>query len=397
MLDFGKHYVLKKSGLLDYESISFLKDFYLPLVSHDGVFLYVFLLEEIKGNHLEGKIDDLLNDSTMSAQDFMLAKKCLESVGLLNTYRNEDDEYLFVLNDPLTPKNFIKNLTLRGLLIQTIGNDRFEELKNKYAYEMPNLKKYKDESARINDSFEINFDADSVKKIDSSKFVGRNKSVLNDSFSDVKLINYISKNSQLTSKSFSLNEIEYIHAIGSLYGLKEDVVGHMAIECYVAKEALGNRLDQQHFKQLANTYVKSFKITDLKFKKTKIDSDSDWARRIKVYEETSPRAFLKGKQNGIEVTSSDLSILEELRLEYGFTNGMINALIDYVLEKQNGDLNRNYIMKIAATLIRKKVGETLDVINALHKNESAKSSETAKEKKVEEEEYEFTDEELENL
>ena len=50
------------------------------------------------------------------------------------------------------------------------------------------------------------------------------------------------------------------------------------------------------------------------------------------------------------------------------TNGMINALLDYVLINKNGELNRAYVEKIASTLIRKGAKNTLDVLEILDKN-----------------------------
>ena len=45
---------------------------------------------------------------------------------------------------------------------------------------------------------------------------------------------------------------------------------------------------------------------------------------------------------------------------------MINTLIDFVLTKKDGELSKNYILKLASTLIRKKCKSTLDVVNVLY-------------------------------
>ena len=64
-------------------------------------------------------------------------------------------------------------------------------------------------------------------------------------------------------------------------------------------------------------------------------------------------------------------MLERLAFEFNFSSGMINALIDFVLTKKDGELSKNYILKLASTLIRKKCKSTLDVVNVLYDESKA--------------------------
>ena len=98
-------------------------------------------------------------------------------------------------------------------------------------------------------------------------------------------------------------------------------------------------------------------------KKIKINSDTEFANLINKYESTSPRIFLKEKQNGIEVVRSDLNLLLTLKNNLSLSNGVINCLIDYCLKTKNGELNSDYVLKIAATLIRKNITNSLDCYN----------------------------------
>ena len=98
-------------------------------------------------------------------------------------------------------------------------------------------------------------------------------------------------------------------------------------------------------------------------KKIKINSDTEFANLINKYESTSPRIFLKEKQNGIEVVRSDLNLLLTLKNNLSLSNGVINCLVDYCLKTKNGELNSDYVLKIAATLIRKNITNSLDCYN----------------------------------
>ena len=57
---------------------------------------------------------------------FLEAKKLLEGVGLIKTYEKEQD-YLIVLYSTKSPKEYFKDIVLKGLLLQAIGKEKFEK------------------------------------------------------------------------------------------------------------------------------------------------------------------------------------------------------------------------------------------------------------------------------
>ena len=102
---------ITKRGLLEEGSLNYLFDLYLPLIGKDSAFLYMFLMNSIKTNRIFSTTNELINKCEMSLQDFLFAKKTLESIGLLSFYeKNDSSSYLYILNDVETPKNFFNNL-----------------------------------------------------------------------------------------------------------------------------------------------------------------------------------------------------------------------------------------------------------------------------------------------
>ena len=157
-------YVLAKRGLLSDDSSNFIMNLYLPIIGHDAAFLFLYLMNEIKQNQKEGSVDDLLINTTLSRQDFLLAKQKLESIGLLTTYeKSATASYIFLLNDPETPKNFFANLVLKGLFISSVGETKYKEIIEKYSFSL-NTRGYKDVTANLEDSFSMNFDYEVVSK-----------------------------------------------------------------------------------------------------------------------------------------------------------------------------------------------------------------------------------------
>jgi len=387
MLNLDAKYELRKSGFLDVTSISYLKDLYLPIISHEAFFLYLYLAEVIKdGSEISGTMKKLIVNSTLSSQSFQVAKRALESIGLINTYsKNDEDEYLIVVYDPHTPKKFLNNLVLAGLLSNSVGKEKFAKITEKYKIEKVG-KEYKDVSASITDTYMISFDLEDLKSIDNEEFIGRNVNTIKTNFSDIKLLSYLKKTYQMNENALSDEELEFITGLGSLFGMKEKMIGDLVSQSYIQTLTKGSRLDKNKLKRLCQTYAKSYKVAEIKVdKKTKINSNSDWGQKINYYESISPREFLEKKQNNVSLASSDFMLLSDLMSEYKFSNGMINALIDYVLTVKDGEINANYVKKIATTLLRKDVRNTLDVINSLYKLQPTPKVEEAKQEIVQEE------------
>lgn len=362
------HYLLKKRGLLSSDSLSFMMELYLPIIGSDATFLYLFLMNEILLGETMFLISDLEIKSRLTRQEFLLAKRSLESIGLLTTYEKDTNPTaLLVLSDPETPKNFFNNVVLKGLFINATSEKEFEKVLEKYSLNI-DLNGYKDVSASITESFKIEFSMEEINLKNDVELVGRNKGNFKDNFSVVKLNNYLKKNSQLKASSFSDEELEQIRRVSTLYGINEEVCGELVLRSIDITKKLGSKLDLTSLRKNVQTYVKTFNVDAMKTFKAKseiINSTSDIAKRINFYENTSPRNFIKSKQNNIELVSSDKKIIDYLAFEMHFTDGMINALLDYVMKIKNGDLNKNYIYKIASNLIRGGAKDTLSVLELL--------------------------------
>lgn len=363
MIDLSSEIKLVKNGLLNFEGSKFLFDLYLPLIGSDATFLYLFLANEVKSEDKVTSLETLVKDSQLNLQNFLLAKKTLESIGLISFLKNKKEEkYILIITDVLTPKNFFNNLTLKGLFCQRVGNEEADKILKKYEIKQ-DYKDYENVSAKINDTFMIDFNPNVLDLNKGMALEGYNKNELRDDFDTLKFITYLKKNTQINVGSFSDEELDYIKHIATLYGLKEKDIGGLLTECFLLEESKGNKVDKIKLKNLARTYVKSYRVSANKTEKiTKINSTSDIANLIKYYESTSPVKFLKSKQNGVDLSEADLNLLEELKFNVGFSDGMINALIDRVLRIQKGEINRNYVLKIATTLVRKGCKNTLDCL-----------------------------------
>ncbi|NLW15909.1 MAG: DnaD domain protein, partial [Erysipelothrix sp.] len=107
---------------------------------------------------------------------------------------------------------------------------------------------------------------------------------------------------------------------------------------------------------------------------------------MKVDEENpydvDPVSFIRYKQGYEYVVGSDQNLVKSLTTNFGFSNQVINFLVEYVLKVNDNNLNRAYVEKIASTWKRNNV-ETL---------EDAKNQIKEKPKKFEKKKVKYTQE-----
>ena len=93
-----------------------------------------------------------------------------------------------------------------------------------------------------------------------------------------------------------------------------------------------------------------------------------------MFKSKSPKAFLGILQNGTKPALPDLRLIEDIAIKFQLNNGVINALIDYVLTSNNNVLSRALCEKIAASIAREGVQTALDTMNYLKSiNEKGKT------------------------
>ena len=89
MIELSSEIKLIKNGLLNFEGSKFLFDLYLPLIGSDATFLYLFFANKVKKEEDDSTLEKLVNESQLNLQNFLLAKKTLESIGLISFFKKK--------------------------------------------------------------------------------------------------------------------------------------------------------------------------------------------------------------------------------------------------------------------------------------------------------------------
>ena len=126
---------------LTQRELQFVTQLYVPFLGVQASTLYLVLFSELSPNSYQSdviRLADLLALVNMGIPDFYQARIRLESVGLLKTYRYEDEEsisaqYTFELQAPASPNLFFKDALLSTLLVNQVGHQRFEILQKRFS------------------------------------------------------------------------------------------------------------------------------------------------------------------------------------------------------------------------------------------------------------------------
>lgn len=345
-----------------------LLELYQPLIGASACALYLTMLKQ-KRNADGGtifKMEQLLKTMQINSNDLLIARHYLEAVGLIRTYESKAEDvrcYIYVVYSPKSPKAFFDDVLFTGLLIQYVGEKEAKRLANKYKVNLTIPEDYKEVSASFVDVYKPNYDDPAFFKSFGHQIIGRDHGRAQLTFNHDLFFKYIGENSELDSSQFKKKDMKEIERLATLFGLNEKQMAEIVVKEYWVNGSL-----HLEFDKIKNRAEEEIKINvEVKDEKSKVSGDSVLANKIQMMDEVAPAKFLQYLQNGTKPARSDINIINELSKNYGFGNGIINVVVEYVLYKNNNILSKNYCEKIASSLAREGCKTTVDAMNYLNK------------------------------
>ena len=361
-------YEIKVASLITNLDEDSLFDLYQPIIGARAASLYFTLLTQKKSPD-GGSIfrtEQLLKSMQLSSGEFISARHYLEAVGLIRTYECTQEDvryYIYVIYSPKSPKAFFDDVLFSGLLIQSVGEKEAKKLANKWKVNLTIPEDYNEVSASFVDVYNLNYDDPSFRKDFGSQILGRDHGRAQLEFNYDLFFRYISENSGIDTNSFKKKDMKEIARLATLFGLNEKSMAFIVIDEYVVDSLV--HLDFERIKSRCEQEIRYSQVKNTE--KSNVSGDSELANKIKMMEEVAPTKFLQYLQQGTKPARSDIAIVNALSKDYGFGNGIINVIVEYVLYKNSNVLSKNYAEKIAASLAREGVATTVDAMNYLKK------------------------------
>ncbi len=318
----------------DYANVNdILVSYYLPIIKSDAFSLYSALSIDARNNMINTfyvpieRLVSMINLSVDKIEDSIVR---LEIVNLIEVYKEEDKHFLLKLNRPLSPEEFNNSEQFTELLKSAAGNDNLQ-INNKLFNSMKeeNLETYKPTTSGLDIStkvekkeatLNVEYDFQSIKNILNAK--------------NIDWSAYWTK--ELEEKLLNIIVIYKISAFDvALELIKEIETGKFS------SDNLTTRIREEFIK---NEDISSIISVGENTTEIKLDFLSQLPTRDyfihKLKREPSP---------------TEEGMITKLINSYGLNTYQINILVDYSVVVNEGAINKNYIYKIADTILKEKL------------------------------------------
>ena len=359
-------YQIKLASLVSNVDKDVMVELYQPLVGANATILYLTLLKQKRNeeDEIEYDLTHLLNILQFTPAQFLSARRMLEGVGLLRSYCNDVRQYIYVLYAPKNPKDFFDDVLFKGLLIQSIGEKETKKLAYRYKVNLTINPEYEEVSASFVDIFHPNYDDAAFKKNFKESFVGHDEGRIRINFNDDLFTKYLSEALSIRDLTVGKRDLKEIARYSTLFGFSEKQMASVVANVYNVNDTV--KIDFAKLALRAEEELRTSKPV-VPENVSVMKSNDPIAQKCRLMESTPPAKYLQLKQNNTKVSRSDLAIVDSLTKNYGFSHGVINAIIDYALEKCDNTLNLNYCEKVASSLARENVKSAIDAMNYLNR------------------------------
>jgi len=367
----------------DLQSLTLL---YQPIIGVDAFSLYTLLsslpINAPQRHHL------LLQITGGNMERLVETRHRLEAAGLLDVYES-DKSMTYVLKQPLSVKQFFSDAIMRAFLYVKVGVQDFNTLKNMLIPEVCSVS-----GDRSTKRFDEVFDVRVLSRFDQNLPFDRENGgeelspkIGNQGIEIATVFDSSMLTSILVKKGISqemitpgllrvLNEFAFLYKfdIHELARLVFDAVIPDGTVDFVKMKSLA-RIQFQLMSKGENVQV----VVKEEQVKTK-EPDSDVSKQgIITFLEQSPIDFLQFKSGGKPPVPADMKLVEWLYIDQGMPAGVVNVLVDYVLNYTDGNLPKQLIEKIAGQWQRQGVSTTGAAMDKVTKS-LVKSSDYQKEK-----------------
>ncbi len=375
----GQDYFSVRCGSLiaDYDKETLL-NLYQPIIGYEAVALYFYFLLETKNQEILSMSthESLWNRLKMNSQTFMNAREKLEGIGLLKTKletTNGASIYHYELRAPVVPSQFFVDPYRSSLFESSLGKDEAERIKSLY-YLGDGVDEGDDITSNFQEAFGI-ADIDNamynVATSSSKKMKGRRTRNIVSEFDTDTFFQFVKdKNGGYAyyQDSLSRDELNRLVSLFTLNGIQEEQGAEIFLKIYDSEKPKGERVDFDTLLNQILLYHHDRVMYTPKQKSTgeKVSSSTELGEKINTCETLSPTDYLSRLQGYTTPADSDIKAINYIAMKYGLANSVLNALIDFTLDRCNNILKFSYLDKVGASLKRQKCTCAKDAFEYLY-------------------------------
>lgn len=364
-------YEIRLASIVSNVDKDVLVELYQPLIGANATILYLTLLKQKRheDDEISYSTQDLINNMQTDPNTLLSSRHFLEAVGLLRTYEKDSDSgryFIYVLYAPKSPKDFFDDVLFKGLLVQAIGEKQAKKLAFTYKVNLEVEEGFKEVSSSFVDVYHPDYDDPAFRKTFGNDILGHDAGRVQIKFNYDLFFKYLSENSQIKPSAILKKELKEIERLATLFGLDEKQMALIIIDEYDPNDL--PHLNFERVKYRAEEDVK-FKLIESKprNKRSDVRGETILEKKIETMEQIAPSKYLSLLLNNTPPSMTDLNTLNKLSVGYKLSNGIINVIIDYVMEKNNNILSWPFCDKVASILVSNGIETAVDAMNELKK------------------------------
>lgn len=363
-------FTVKKDFDLSVMDIRMLTLCYLPFLGSDAFSLY-FSLYANEGFGQNGSLrfgKDLFLSTGLTPGKLQAGRTRLEACGLLKTLVRLDPDspldngFLFLLKAPCSPRSFFANGALKGLLETALSPAVVQKLKAQFR--LPRIPEdgFSDLSASFLAVYGKAQGGDGEGEIDLGLPVSSADGYDETKLTDKALSHALSRISDLGISVLG-EKSESVLEMGRLYGLDAD---SLAKDVAKATDSQG-LFSYSAFEEMVRDdakYLSAESALEGSFD-TLAQAENQAISDAQAMDQTSTGAFLAGLLKTPKVPPSIMGIARSLRADYGFRQGVVNAMFAYVYRRLGQIPGVSYFDKIADGLFAQKPQNATEAMTAM--------------------------------
>ncbi|MFR9294727.1 MAG: replication initiation and membrane attachment family protein [Turicibacter sanguinis] len=351
------------------EEIQVLTLLYQPIIGPQAVSLFTTLntlalkkQEQSLTHHL------LLQLLNTNIEEFLEWRYKLEAVGLVSVYITEESHHItYVLKRPMKARAFFSDGIINVFLNLKVGNVDYQALKQFFIEDA-----FKAEGKNVSKPFNEVFDTTVLLRnsqtLQASPLpvseMKREGVELEKAFNEELLFAFL-KQFGLDDLILSDKLLDQINKIAFLYKLDESELARLIFDALDSDGFVNLEVFRKQAKQYFQFLNKGKPIEVVEVSQvnqetmiSEANAASAKEKQLLIHLSQHPLSFLKFKQHQKEPVPADRQLVEWLVVDQQMPSGVVNVLIDYVLNISDGRLPKQLVEKIAGEWQRKEIDNT---------------------------------------
>lgn len=384
-------YVVINKTILHNEDRKILTLLYLPIIGPEAVMLYFSLwtcLDSIELMSRDFSHQKLMSSMHMTISEIENLRYKLEAIGLMKSFVKEGDinNYIYELYSPVSAIEFFSHPILNIVLYSNVGKTEYNNLLMEFKMPKINKNNYNEITKGFSDVFESASLTSYDLSLEDIRKYNKLKLNINSNFDFNFLMSTIPKNIEVT-RVFTKEIKELIINLSFIYEIDAVKMSNIIKGCFNERGTINKdelRRSARNYYQFDHGGILPTIIDNSQpeYLRKPIGDTSKRAKMIYTFETISPKDLLITKNKGNDPTRRDLKLIEDLLIDYGLKPGVVNVLIDYILNINENKLTRSLVETLAGEWQRLGI-ETVEeaMANAEKEHKKRKRKSTQKEVK----------------